>query len=348
VIPPEIDSGIGEYLIPGEAGIMNDYLAIFYAHFKKHYEGKPGTARRGIHAKSHGCLRATLEIFDHGDPELQHGIFRAPASYEALVRVSNGDGPPGPDTARLVSVGFAIKVLGVEAEKFFAEQTEKSQDFLFLSQASYISRDVRGYRSLMKAIDGGIWSKLRALFCNFRGIWTRVMSLPKDDPLNTHFWGIGPQRLGAIAVKYLIRPCDPVPKDNKKLRSLASADYLKPLMREHIESREANFDFFLQKRLLNGRENRDMPIEDFAVPWDETKSVPIRVGKLRIARQSLDAELDRRCEDMVFTPWNTTKDFRPLGSLNRARLVVYTFSVRCRHEINHHGPDWKLQNPVSS
>ena len=36
-------------------------------------------------------------------------------------------------------------------------------------------------------------------------------------------------------------------------------------------------------------------------------------------------------EAMVFSPWNTTADLRPLGSLNRARRVVYQLSAAARH-----------------
>src|SRR4051812_29563371 len=106
----DIDSAIGEYLIPGEADIVEQYVEIFNAHFRKHYEGKEIVAQRAIHAKSHCCLHATLEVFDHGDQDLRHNIFSAPATYDAVVRISNGDGPAGPDKDRIASIGFAIKV----------------------------------------------------------------------------------------------------------------------------------------------------------------------------------------------------------------------------------------------
>jgi hypothetical protein len=330
----EIDSAIGERLIPGEAEIIERYTGIFQSHFRKHYEGKGSMARRAIHAKSHSCLRATFEVFDHGNPELRHGIFRAPARYDALVRISNGDGPPGPDTYRIASIGFAIKVRGVELTKYFPNQTETSQDFLFLNQPAYIARDVRDYESLMRAIDGGVFAKAFTLLRNTKGLLYRLKASPKDCPLSTLFWGVAPFRLGDVAVKYLIRPTKPQPMEKKELRKIACADYLKPLIRQHIESRDADFDFFLQKRRIDGKEDREMPIEDYSVIWDETRSVPVPVGRLRIPRQTLDEALDQEGEHMVFSPWNTTADFRPLGSLNRARKVVYAVSSQRRHEIN--------------
>ena len=330
----DIDAAIGEYPIPGEAGIVDEYVELMRAHFRKHYEGKSGVARRAIHAKSHCCLRATFEVFDHGDPALSHGVFRAPATYEAMVRISNGDGPAGPDTAKIASIGFAIKVRGVESEKYFPDQTENSQDFLFLNQPAYIARDVRDYKFLMRAIDGNVWDELVTLVRNGRGLWYRLKASPKDNPLNTFFWGVAPFRLGDLAVKYLIRPSHPRLVDKRELRKRLSKDYLKPLIRQHVENRDADYEFYVQKRVLDGRERREMPIEDYSIAWDEQKSVPVHVGRLRIPQQRLDDALDREGEHMVFSPWNTTRDFRPLGSLNRARRHVYGMSAGRRHEMN--------------
>lgn len=337
----DIDSAIGEYLIPGEAEIVGQYVEIFKAHFRKHYEGREIVAQRAIHAKSHCCLHATLEVFDHGDPDLRHSIFRTPASYDAIVRISNGDGPAGPDKDKIASIGFAIKVRGVQSEKYLPEQTEDSQDFLFLNQPAYIARDVRDYKSLMRAIDGGWLLTIFAVLRNTRGILYRLKASPKDNPLNTFYWSVAPFRLGEIAVKYLIRPSKPQVVNKRALRKQVSPDYLKPLVRQHIENGDADYEFYLQKRLIDGNEAWQMPIEDYSVAWDEKKSVPIHVGHLRISQQKLDDALDQQGEHMIFTPWNTTKDFRPLGSLNRARRIVYSFSARSRHELN------KAENPFA-
>jgi len=328
----ELDTSIGEYRIPGEADLLRDYVAMFERHFAKHYSNKKGTAQRAIHAKSHGCLRASFEVFDHQDSALKHGIFARPAIYSAVVRLSNGDGPAGSDTARIPSLGFAIKVLGVTAPKLLPMQQENTQDFLFLNQPAYIAVDVRDYKSLMQAIDGGPLYQALALIKNWKGLWYRLKALPKDNPLNTNFWGVAPFRLGDTAVKYLIRPSKPEPMDMPRK---PGADYLRNLVKFHIEQRDADFEFLLQKRLLDGEEKSKMPIEDYSVAWDETQSVPVQVGRLRIPAQELDDSFDQKqSERLIFSPWNTTGDFRPLGSLNRARRVVYEVSSRKRQEIN--------------
>lgn len=321
---PEIDTAAGEYEIDGEAEIVRRYLQLFERHFAKHYTSKHLPPRRAIHAKCHASLRAEFQVLDHGDATLRHGIFDAPHTYQTVVRISNGDGPAGPDTDWVTSLGFAFKVFGVTAPKYLSLQGEDTQDFLFLNQPAYIASDVRDYLSLMEAIDGGIVAKARALVKNFKGLRYRRQASPKDNPLNTSFWGVAPFRLHDVTVKYLMRPAEPRAKHVPQPRT---PDYLKAMVAEWIEQRPATFDFFLQKRVLDGNERRDMPIEDYAVAWDERHSVPIRVGRLVMPAQRVDDEFDRAYgERMVFSPWNTTRDFRPLGSLNRARRAVYDLS----------------------
>jgi hypothetical protein len=326
---PDIDVSAGEYAIPGEAEIVDGYVRIFEQHFAKHYTAKNLPPRRAIHAKTHAVLKAEFEVIPHGDAELRHGIFDVPGRYPAIVRISNGDGPPGPDTDWVASVGFAIKVFGVARPKYLQSQAEDTQDFLFLNQPAYIASDIRDYTTLMKAIDGGPIAKVAALSRNFKGLLYRRTASPKDNPLNTNFWGVAPFRLKDVAVKYLIRPAQPQPK---RIPQPRTADYLKALVQQWIERQPAAFDFFLQKRVIDGHEREAMPIEDYAVAWNEDRSVPIKVASLSLPAQPIDEEFDRRYgESMVFSPWNTTADFRPLGSLNRARRVIYHLSAAARH-----------------
>jgi hypothetical protein len=245
----QIDTAIGEYKIPGEDEIIQAYVRIFAAHFERHYLSKGLRSQRAIHAKSHGYLSCDFEVIDHGEPDFRYSIFQQPGDYRAIARISNGDGAPGPDTNRIASVGFAIKVLGVTGRKYLAAQREDCQDFLFLNQPAYISADVRDYQSLMAAIDGGPLDQLLALVRKLRGILYRLKGSPKDDPLNSNFWSVAPFKLGDCAVRYLIRPSK---AERKKVHRLTD-NYLTELVKARVKDRDANFDFFLQRRLLDGR-----------------------------------------------------------------------------------------------
>jgi hypothetical protein len=328
-----IDRARGERKIDREDEIFSELITLFTEHFRKRYPAP--VAQRAVHAKSHGCLKGSFEVIAHGDSQLTAGIFRKPGTYEAIARFSNGDGPAGPDTDKIVSVGLGVKVLGITTPKNLPTQTEDSQDFLLINQPKFIVSDIRGFQRIIEAREGGILKKAKAFFHHWRGIRFRRSASPKDNPLNTSYWGVTPFQLGGTTIKYLMKPCEPEPA---KMPERLTADYLRTMIAERIAAKPAAFDFFLQKRLLDGHEEANMPIEDNAVAWSETASVPVRVGRLRIPAQK-PGELvpEETCENLVFSPWNTTADFRPMSSLNRARKVIYEFSSRRRHEINRVG-----------
>jgi hypothetical protein len=107
--------------------------------------------------------------------------------------------------------------------------------------------------------------------------------------LNANFWGVALFKLGDVVVKYLIRPSQ---SERKRTQQL-SDKYLTELVQAHIENRDANLDSFLQRRLLNGSEHKDMPIEDYSIAWSETRSVPVRVGCLLIPAQKVGDSFTR-------------------------------------------------------
>lgn len=329
----EIDAELGEHKIPREDEIIDELVDLFKAHFKENYP-EPNFARRAVHAKSHGCLKGTFEVLDHGDPDLQAGIFGKPAEYESVVRFTNGDGPAGSDTEKLVSVGLGIKVLGVTAPKLLPEQLEDTQDFLMINQPRFIVADIRGFLRIIEAREGGLIKKAAAFIHHLGGILNRRSASPKGNPLDTPYWSVTAFQLGDTTVKYLVRPKEQSEKVTKPL----THSYLRELIKQRIKPRVASFDFLLQKRLIDGREQKNMPIENNTVTWDEGVSKPIEVAKLTIPAQDNEAlDEDRFCENLFFTPWNTTERFRPLGSLNRARKVIYELSSGRRHEINKAG-----------
>jgi hypothetical protein len=97
--------------------------------------------------------------------------------------------------------------------------------------------------------------------------------------------------------------------------------YLRDALRARLAGRDAVFDFMIQFQ----KDARRMPIEDASVEWKAEDSPYLRVGRIRIPAQPLDAA-DRaaRCEQIAFNPWNCLAQHRPLGSMNRARREIYT------------------------
>ena len=90
------------------------------------------------------------------------------------------------------------------------------------------------------------------------------------------------------------------------------------------------FDFLVQFYV----DEKRTPIEDTSVLWKPEDSQFVRVARLQIARCDLnDArtnQLSERINQLSFSPWHTTEDHRPLGSVMRARKVAYEASAALR------------------
>jgi hypothetical protein len=60
-----------------------------------------------------------------------------------------------------------------------------------------------------------------------------------------------------------------------------------------------------------------------------------KVATIRIPAQSFESPARMQyCENLVFSPWHTLPEHRPLGGINRAREVVYAVMSKRRHELN--------------
>jgi hypothetical protein len=78
-----------------------------------------------------------------------------------------------------------------------------------------------------------------------------------------------------------------------------------------------------------------MPVEDPLVRWDEVEAPFQPVAIIRIPRQDIGEDgREEIAENLSFTPWHSLPEHRPLGSNNRARLVIYEAISKFRHEMN--------------
>ena len=338
-----IASSSGEYVIPGEAQAIDDLKELFTQHFAKFYQSTEVEARRAVHAKPHGCAQAQVEILPGIDPELRFGVFSEPRTFDAWVRFSNGDGPVGPDDAKGVSQGMGIKLLGVKGPKILHEPDRFTQDFLLANQPAFFVKDVTEYRDAIRAREGGILTKL--MFArHYRAQLRYRDSAPlMASPLTGFYWSKTAYLLGHHAVKFRARPCDGrFVKAPKK----PADDFLHDALRDSLASSEACFYLSVQKRVLDGNEETQMPIEDASVEWSESASPFKDVARITMPpHQDIDDPArEQLCENLSFNPWDTLKEQRPIGSLNRVRKAVYELSSGSRH--SHNGV--RLEEPQST
>jgi hypothetical protein len=292
--------------------------------------------RRDAHAKATGCLRATFSINGDIPEHLQHSIFANPAQeYRAWIRFSNGDMVVQSDK-KADARGMAIKVMEVEGQKIAPElKGVKTQDFIMTNTPAFFNRNVFDYVEDMYYL-----SKLKrtkwfiSLFpprlhpkLLYRAIQT--VSGTIDSPLDAQYYSMLPYNLGNTELKFSAKACPGVRTESDIDKS--DKDYLTEVMAEHLKTQGACFDFMVQEKVAGA----NMPIDDASVIWSEKKSPFIPIARVNIPPQDFTSlEQQNFCENISMNPWHGVGDWEPLGSLNRARRLVYNAVSAFRHEKN--------------
>jgi hypothetical protein len=298
-----------------------------------------GRMRRGQHAKSTGCVKATFRIAEDIPSDLRHGVFVQPGrSFECLIRFSNAQSTfegDGQGTVR----GMAIKLLEVDGAQAIEGNDNRTQDFLLVDHPVFLFPTPQAYLDTIRRKNIPLVGNLiaGAHFAIFErdqlGILKAMQGKRVASPLEITYWSGSPYWLGSAdgqvghAVKYSAIPRDTPtappehPEDKPK-------DYLRQALKDHLAKREAVFNFRIQKQT----DAEAMPIEDLTMPWDEKVSNPIQVATLHVGQQvvSPDSEVEQRCESLAFNPWHTLVEHRPLGGMNRLRRAVYEAGFKQR------------------
>ena len=125
----------------------------------------PKQILRGVHPKSHGCVKATFTIDPDIAPEYQVGLFAEPGKqFDAFIRFSNAAAVVGPDTTEIDPVtkkeveehgsrGMAIKVLDVGGEVLIDDNGAHNQDFLMINQQVFAFANTEDYLRLDRVLD---------------------------------------------------------------------------------------------------------------------------------------------------------------------------------------------------
>ena len=119
-----------------------------------------GCPLRGVHAKSHGCVKATFEINCDVPEKYRVGLFAEPGKvFEAWVRFSNAavlredDLKANSDGERQNgSRGMAVKVLDVGGEVLNKDDGRHNQDFLMINTPEFAFANVRDYLRLNRIL----------------------------------------------------------------------------------------------------------------------------------------------------------------------------------------------------
>jgi len=305
---------------------------------------------RGVHPKSHGCVRGFFEIRNDVPESLQVGLFAKPgARYEAWVRYSNAsvtvthdieDGKHG-------SRGMAIKVMDVEGDVLFRDGRRASQDFLMINQPAFAFDNVKDYLRLNQIIrahndDASLFfaplqrpspefspGDMARILETFKAV-QKLQSIPVANPLTVSYFGAAPFLFGPDRAMHF--GVEPWGGDKPQvLPENPSESYLGEALRETMAAKQdVCFDFRIQVR---GPNDGDLGIESAHTVWDEAETPWVNVARLTLPapQRKIDSPRhEERCERLVFTPWHCLPEHEPIGGINRLRKAVYIASAKHR------------------
>jgi hypothetical protein len=288
-------------------------------------------ALRAGNTKTHGLVRAWLEVLPDLPAELRHGLFAQPRRYRAWVRFA-GPGPRAPaDLDDNGILSMSIKVLGVDGEKLMDDE-KYTQDFTGISAPTFTTPDVVENVKLQRHIGAGTPVLYflhpfdsHLLDAVMQGLYSRAHA----DPLELTYYSCVPYALGAgQAMKYSLRA--QVGKRGRVPRR-PGPHYLRDAMQRTLAAREARFELRVQLQTDPQR----MPIENASVIWPENLSPSRTVAVLRIPQQHFtSAEQMSFDRNLSFNPWHALPEHRPLGNQNRARRHIYFMLSQVRQTMN--------------
>ncbi len=287
-----------------------------------------GHAIRSVHAKAHGLVRGTLTIADGLPPELAQGLFAAPGTFDARVRISTSPGDILDDHISTPR-GIAIKVqapagvqdfLLVDGPAFLAP-TPKA----FLANLKLLAKTTDRFEGLKRAFSAaarGLETVVEATG-HKSGVLTGLGGHKLTHPLGETFWSQVPIRYGEYVAKVQAVPVSP----NLTALTDAAVDLRdKPDgLREAVVAELARAGGTWEIRVQLCADLDRMPIEDASVEWPEALSPFRTVARLDVPPQaSWTPDLIREIDDgAAFTPWHCLEAHRPLGGVMRARQPVY-------------------------
>lgn len=347
----------------GEAGQIAEIIFLTTQLLKDRYsllEPPPerlssGMARRAVHPKDHGCVKASFTINQDIPEKYRVGVLTTPGTtYQAWVRFSNATGRITPDApgGAATSRGMAIKLMGVRGTTLLGEPGAKTQDFLLINQPMFAFANVAQYLEVTRLqlqyhdenskVFGDLFKLPLPENKETIKIVQQVSTTQLGNLLDTPYFSASPftfgkDRAAKFAVKPRVHALTPMPA------SPIPDNYLREALKKSLDESSGKpvvFDFRVQLRTSDAQS-----IENASVQWDETSAPFQNVAVLTIDPQNFDTPLRvTECEHLVFTPWHGLVEFQPIGGINRLRLGVYAASSQYRAQPKEPG-GFPKENP---
>ncbi len=305
-----------------------------------------GHAVRASHAKSHGLLKGELVVPEGLPPELAQGLFAAPRSYPALVRMANVPGELLDDSVG-TQRGLSLKVLDVEGEMLPGAEREGAQDWVLDTGTRFANADAAGFLAAIlgleqatrapQAAKEAVSKAARAANAALHAVGADSAMLdflghPPRHPLAEPYFTQAPIRYGEHVAKLGLFPILPAPGSLPDIDASRDPDALRTATTARFRANAAEFEIRIQ--LCTDLET--MPVEDASAEWSEEHSPYRPVARLTLPVQDAFSEARRAFMDeaLVFCPAHALAAHRPLGSIMRARMQAYEAMATWRQTRN--------------
>ncbi|MFG3053483.1 LodA/GoxA family CTQ-dependent oxidase [Kitasatospora sp. NPDC048239] len=291
--------------------------------------------QRPVFLKPHGVARGVLTVAPDLPAELRVGFLRSAFEQSeglpAWVRFSSDTVPARPDLRTTLGVG--VKLFGVPGPKLLEDEREAgTQDLLLQNHDVFFVDTAQDMCEFTRAgvVDGDYESYLRA-HPRTREILD-AMAKAEASVLTAVYWGVLPYAFGPERfVKYKLVPAGCPDGDPSAVPPDEDPAYLGADLRHRLAAGTAAFDLMLQFRTDPQR----MPLDRATVCWEEDDSAPVRVARLTLHQQDVDARGQAAYgENLAYNPWHGLAEHRPVGSIAEVRRSVYQASARQRRDVN--------------
>jgi hypothetical protein len=333
-----------ETLQAGEAETIDQITATLLNIAKKVGERQRHTVR-GVHAKSHGLLKAEVIVSPDLQEKLRQGLFAHAGSYGAVMRFSTN---PGDILSDHISTprGLAIKVIGVEGEMLPNHASQVTQDFIFnnvstfhsaiamdfLKSITLLDRHADDSEALKQVVSSVAQTAEEGLeLAGEKSAFLKGFGHPPTHPLGETYHTAAPLRFGDYFGKLHLVP---VSSNLTALRGKSvdhpdSWNCVKDSIVAFFKTETAVWDL----RVQLCTDLTQMPVEDASVEWDEHLSPSLTIARVAVQPQNAYSDLRRVWvdEQLSFNPWHSLAAHRPLGNIMRARFKAYEASSQFRH-----------------
>jgi hypothetical protein len=263
------------------------------------------------------------------------GAFVPGESYDAVLRFSNTHDTVRPDKTG-DGRGMAIKLKLPEGED--------KQDFILVNNPVFFVDDVAEYGRFMEIVharSSSLMTTLRLIlfFVPWRirkGIVLfRSFRCTITDPFDATYHSMSPYGLGdSLVVRYIVALAPGAGGDaGERAISEEETNYLRDRLRQRLLSGKSSVFLDFSVQIRDRATVRD--VERASRAWRRAADRVVPIARIEVPPQEFTtADNFCNCEDMRFSPWHSLPEHRPLGGLNRARLLAYFVSSQVRRRLN--------------